>query len=334
VTSRPLARRSTRRAHLIVGEDSYLRQQIRDELLAVVPEEARAFAVREYSLARTGLGEIRRAATTPTLLSPQQVLILRDVASLGEEEVDELAELLDSLPPFTVLVFEETKLDGRTRVSQVLSRKCDQHLADSPPNAEAARKVEAMARELGLRLSRGRAEELVFVAGTDLGTLCTEVEKLRVYVGAEREVAPDDLAAVVVAARQFSVFDLVDLLAERRRSDALARLRSLLAQGQNPIGMVGLLAWLYRQLLIVQALPAGQPSWKIRSQVKAPAERVEQLRRQARNFTREELKEAFAALVEADSRLKASPPDPQAVVERLVLRLTQGAGVAAGRSGR
>ncbi len=332
MAGRPRPLRSTRSAHLLIGEDSYLRQQIRDELLGVVPEEARAFAVREYSLARTGLDEVRRAAATPTLLSPRQVLILRDAESLGEEEIKQLEELLDSLPEFTLLLFDEAKLDRRTRVYQLLSKKCEEHEAESPRDAEAVQEVEKFAGKLELRLSHARAQELVFVVGTDLGTLRGELEKLRAYVGSAAPVTAEDLVAVVIAARQFSVFDLVDLLAERRRAEALARLRSLLEQGQNPIGIVGLLAWLYRQLLIVQAYSSHAPSWKLRSQVRAPAERVEQLVRQARKFKREELREAFAALAEADSALKSSPPDPQAVVELLVARLTMGARASAARA--
>ena len=325
MTARSRARRSTGAAHLILGADSYLRQQAREELLGAVPEEARAFAVQEFSLARADLDEVQRAATTPTLLSPRQVLLLRGAESLGEEEVEQLEQLIDSLPDFTLLIFEEAKLDGRTRVARLLldENRVQKHVADSPKDAVAFGKVEEMARELGLRLSRARAEELVFVVGTDLGTLQTELEKLRSYVGKGREVAAEDLAAVVVAAREFEIFDMVGLIAERRRAEALRMLQRLLVQGENPIPIVGLLTWLYRQLLIAQALPPGTPPGKAR--VGGPPERKEQLLRVARKMSREQLREAFAALAEADLSLKSSAPDPQAVVELLVVRLTAGA---------
>ena len=50
------ARHSHRGLHLIEGEDSYLRRKIRGEIIEkLVPEEARAFAVQEFSLSRSGL---------------------------------------------------------------------------------------------------------------------------------------------------------------------------------------------------------------------------------------------------------------------------------------
>jgi len=329
VPARPRPRRSTGAAHLILGEDSYLRQQAREELLREVPEDARAFAVREFSLARADLDEVQRAATTPTLLSPRQILLLRDAESLGEEDVEHLEELLDSLPDFTLLIFEEAKLDRRTRVARLLldENRVQKHVADSPKDAEAIRKAGEMARRLGLRLGHPRAEELVAAVGPNLGFLRTELEKLRSFVGGGKEVTSDDLTSVVVAARQFVIFDLVGLIAERRRAEALRMLQRLLVQGENPIPIVGLLTWLYRQLLIAQALPPGTPPGKAR--VGGPPERKEQLLRVARKMSREQLREAFAALADADLSLKSSAPDPQAVVELLVVRLTMGAGARA-----
>ncbi|MCI0404404.1 MAG: DNA polymerase III subunit delta [Acidobacteria bacterium] len=292
----------------------------------MVPEEARAFAVREYSLARTGLDEVRRAASTPTLLSPRQVLILRDAESLGEEEIEQLEELLDSLPEFTLLLFDEAKLDRRTRVYQLLSRKCEEHKADSPPDAIAEQKVVQMARELGLRLSRERAADLVDAVGPNLGLLKREVEKLRSFVGEGKEVTANDLQAVVVPARRFIVFTLLDHLADRSRAHVLERLRRLLLQGENPIAIVGLLAWLYRQLFIVVARPPGMPMERVRSRIQAKHENAEKIMRVSGKFRKRQLQEAFAALREADDALKSSPPDPQAVVELLVARLTQSVG--------
>ena len=308
---------------MIEGEDSYLRQKIRGEIIEkLVPEEARAFAVQEFSLARTGLAEVERVASAPTLLSPRQVLVLREAERLGEEEVERLEGLLDSLPEFTVLLFEEERLDKRTRVARLLLEKCERHEAESPEGAEAVRAAEQWARKIGLKLSRERAEDLVFVLGPDQGRLHAELEKLRAFVGGARDVTTDDLVAVVTAARQFSVFDLVDFLAERRRTEALALLERLLAQGESPIGLVGLLAWLYRQLLIARELPSGIAPYKAAAALRAPSTRVSQLLRQARRFQPEELLQGLAALAEADEALKSSPPDPKTVVELLVVRLT------------
>lgn len=324
MAARKTGRRSRPAAYLIVGEDSFLREQFREQIIAAhVPEEARAFGVTRFSLARTALAEVLRAAAMRPLLSPGQVLVLNDVETLKDEELAYLEEYLEAPADFTVLIFEEVTLDRRTRVARLLEEKSEVYLAESPEGRGAFEAVEQFARELKLKISRETAEELVFVVGPEQGRLRAELEKLRAYVGQRGEVTSDDVAAVVSPARKFKVFDLVELLAERRRAAALARLRRLLEAGESPIGIVGLLAWLYRQLLIAQALPPGTPEWKAAQSLRAPRARVPALLRQARKFSPADLREALTALQEADVTLKSSPPHPVAVMEMLVAWLTR-----------
>lgn len=320
-------RRSGRRllslAYLLVGEDAFLRQRRREEIIAAnVPEEGRAFAVTQLSLGRTPLAAALSQAAMRPMLSPRQVLILDGVEALDDEAVGQLEDYFAAPTDFTVLVFEAEKLDRRTRAARLLLANCQVYAADSPDDNAAARCLEEFAAELGVQLDAATAEELVFVLGNDQGRLRAELEKLRTYVGEGGKVTTDAVALLVSPARQFRVFELADLLGEHRRADALARLRRLLEAGESPIGIVGLLAWLYRQLLTAQALPRSTPVWKAAQVLRAPSARVEALLRQAGRFSPEELREAFAVLLEADVALKSSPPNPAAVLEALVVRLT------------
>lgn len=334
-TSKLSARKRTRRpktAHLILGPDAYLRNQYREKLIAEnVPAEVRAFAVARFPLKRSSLDEVLSQARILPMLSPRQVMIVTEAEALTETEVSALEEYLEDPVESTILVFEAEKLDGRTRVARLLQDRCEVHEAESPEGAAAQERVaRSMAKELGVRLDQEAVEELVFAVGDDQGTLHAELEKLRAYAGPGTQVTSVDVSAVVVPARKFDIFDLPDLLAERRRAEALARLHRLLEAGENAIGIVGLLAWLYRQLLIAQGLPTNMPSWKAARALRAPRSRIESLLRQARRFSRRELSDGLGALQQADVDLKSSPPNPAAVLEMLVVRLTE----APARSGR
>lgn len=310
-------------AYLIVGADSYLRTQHREEIIAAnVPAEGRAFAVAKLSLDRTPLAELLAQASMRPMLSPRQVLVVGGLEALDDQHVGLLEQYLEDPADFSVLVFEAEKLDRRTRVARLLLEHCEVLDAESPDESEAVRAAQGFARELGVQLDPSVAEEMVFILGHDQGRMRTELEKLRAYAGEDRTVTSADLVAVVNAAREFSVFELADLLAERRRDEVLRLLHHLLAAGERPIGMVGLLAWLYRQLLHAQGLPRSTPAWKAAQILRAPRSRVEALLRQARRFSPEELRSGFAALLEADVRLKSSAPNPAAVLETLVVRLT------------
>ncbi|MFQ5817131.1 MAG: DNA polymerase III subunit delta [Terriglobia bacterium] len=314
-------------AYLLLGRDLYLRDLYRERVIkAAVPAEARSLAVARLSLKELTLAEVLRQAQTLPMLSPRQVLVLGDVERVGESDLEALENYFQDSNPATVLLFETEHLDRRTKLARLLLEKCELLAADSPKEeAEAQAAAQRFAQELGLQLEPAAAEELIFALGPDLSRLRQELKKLRAYVGAGGTARVADVAAVVVAARQFSVFDLVDLLAERRRVEALARVRRLLEAGENPIGIVGLLAWLYRQLLQAQAIPRGTPLWEAKRRLgapHAPPGRVETLLHQARRLSPDELQQAFPLLLEADWSLKSSPPDATTILETLIVRLT------------
>lgn len=320
------ARASGSRPHLLVGPDSYLRSRRRQEIIADhVPEEAREFAVARFSLERTPLAEVLAQAVTRPMLSPRQVLVVTEVEELGERELAELAEYLASPADFTVLIFEAGQLDRRTRAARFLFDHCEAFEAESADDTRNLQAALEFARELEVVLEPETAVELVFVLGNDQGLLRTELEKLRAFVGPGGRVTLAAVATLVAPARKFKIFDLGDLLAERRCPEALVLLERLLAAGENPIHMVGALAWLYRQLLIARELPADASEGKLRQSIRAPRDKIPVLLKQARRFSTEELREAFGALLKADVALKSSPPNPAAVLEALVVRLAGGA---------
>ncbi len=309
-------------AYLIVGGDTSLRVARRQEIVSqLLPVGAREFGVEKISLDRGSLPTVLARAATRPLLSPRQVLVLDNLDALGEEDVPALEKYFQRPAEFTILVFEAAKLDQRTRLAHLLLDKCRVFEADALDNQEAVHAVEELARAKKLKMARETAEELVYVLGSDLGRLRSEVEKLLAYVGTGHEVTSADVVAVVSAARRLSAFELADALGERRTAEALVLLRRLVESGEQPVGLVGVLAWLYRQLLQARTLPGNAPVWRAAQVLQAPRSRVQDLLRQGRRFSHQDLAEGLSALLQADVALKSSPPDPGGLLEMLVVRL-------------
>src|SRR3989338_7094609 len=64
--SPPRPRRSSHPVHLILGEDAYLREVLREQIISArVPAEARAMAVARFSLEETPLAEGLAQAAPP-----------------------------------------------------------------------------------------------------------------------------------------------------------------------------------------------------------------------------------------------------------------------------
>jgi DNA polymerase III subunit delta len=148
-----------------------------------------------------------------------------------------------------------------------------------------------------------------------------ELEKLTTYARG-RKVTSADIEALVLAARKNTVWQLADMLGTRRRDAALAFLDNLLREGEEPVGLVGALAWMYRKLVEARDLPAHTSGFQAARMLQMRPESAEAAVRQAHRIPKADLLAGLVALAEADSQLKSSNPNPRAMLEFLVARLT------------
>src|SRR5947208_16165241 len=177
-------------AILLLGEEPYLRDACRKQLIErVVAEASRSWAVSRYS---AGRGETQAAldqAQTMAMLSPQQVVFLEDaeaIEKLGEKNRDEavaqLGAYLENPAPFTVLVVEATGLDQRMKLGKLLAEKtlvveCGLGENAGERQAAAVALARAIGKEQGVEFEKAAAEDLAEFVAADLMRLKTEIDK-------------------------------------------------------------------------------------------------------------------------------------------------------------
>jgi len=333
-----LARGEPIAAVVLLGTDLYLREMCRNRIIdAFVPEEARDWAVARLSARDSGWDEILVRAQTRPMLAPCQVVIVEEAESvekLGEKSRDEILEALEkylaSPAPFTVLVIEAAALDGRSKFSKLLQEKA--LVVELTIGAESASLLAIqMAKELGAEIDRDAAALLAEILNGSPARMRIELEKLATYARGRR-ITPADIEALVVAARKNTVWQLADMLASRKRDAALAFLDNLLREGEQPAGIVGALAWMYRKLIEARDLPAYTNGFQAVRHLNMRPEAAEAAVRQAHRIPKTDLVAGLIALAEADSQLKSANPDPRAMMEFLVARLTSPAARSTARS--
>ncbi|HTR46967.1 MAG TPA: DNA polymerase III subunit delta [Verrucomicrobiae bacterium] len=322
-------------AVVLQGSDLYLREMCRNRIIeAFVPEGVRDWAVARLSARDAGWDEIFGRAQTLPMLAPRQVVIVEGaeaVEKLGEKSREEILEglekYLESPAPFTVLVIEAEALDGRQRFSKLLHEKA--LVVELTIGAESAALLAAqMAKDLGAEIEREDAVALAEALNGSPARMRIELEKLATYARGRR-ITTEDIDALVVAARKNTVWQLADMLANRKRDAAFAFLDNLLREGEQPIGIVGALAWMYRKLIEARDLPAHTSGFQAARALGMRPEAAETAVRQAHRLSRADLMAGLAALAEADSELKSSNPNPRAMMEFLIAQLTAPAARAA-----
>lgn len=322
-------------AVLLLGDEPYLRDTCRAELIEkFVPEAARAWAVSRYSAERGETQAALEQAQTLPMLSPKQVVFVEDVGAieeLGEKKRDSAVQLLEGYfenpAPFTVLVLEATALDQRMRLAKLLTEKAlvvSVGLGDNADQRHAAALTlaRAMAKGQGIEFEMGAAEDLAEFVAADLMRLKTEIEKLSTFAGERKTITRHDVSAMVISEKTTTVWELSNLLAERKAAKALEFLDRLIREGEEPVVMVGAMAWMYRKLVEASEIRGAANGYQAARVLGMPPERAELAVRCARQISKPRLLEGMRALQRADDRLKGSGQDPRTVMEFLVTELT------------
>jgi len=321
-------------AVLLLGDEPYLRDACRKQLIEkFVPEAARTWAVSRFSADN---GEIQVAtdqAQTLPMLSPQQVVFLEEaeaIEKLGEKARDEAVKTLEAYlenpAPFTVLVIEASGLDQRMRLAKLLMEKAlvvEVGLGENLDERVAAAAVlaKSLAKEHGIEFEKGAAEDLAEFVGGDLMRLKMEVDKLATFAGEREIVKRQDVAALVVSEKSATIWEVADLLASRQPQKALEFFERLLREGEEPVQMLGAMAWMYRKLVEATEVRAAN-GWQAARALGMRPEQAELAIQSARKISKERLLDGIKALREADNRLKGGTKDPHSVMEFLVWELS------------
>jgi DNA polymerase III subunit delta len=329
-------------AILLLGEEPYLRDSCRAQLIEkYVPEAARTWAVSRYSADR---GETQTAldqAQTMAMLSPQQVIFLEDaeaIEKLGEKNREEALASLDAYlgnpAPFTVLVVEATGLDQRMKLGKLLAEKtlvveCGLGEKEGERQAAAVALARAIAKEHGVEFEKGAAEDLAEFVAADLMRLKTEIDKLATFAAERKVIRRQDVGALVISEKTTTVWELADLLASRQPKKALEFLDRLLRDGEEPLSMLGAMAWMYRKLIEASEVKGVTNGWQAARALGMRPEQAELALQRARKISKPRLLAGLRALRKADDRLKGSGVEPRTVMEFLVTELTGGEAKAA-----
>lgn len=270
------------------------------------------------------------------------------------DESGQLDELLATgLPAGAVLLCTATAADKRKRVVktiQKLGTVVELSVARERSGALSAESVDALidriAGAAGKRCSPAARSLIRQRAGTNLGPLASELEKLCLYAGDAPTIEEADVRASLRDLAESWIFDFTKALAQRQAAAAVAQLRALFAQGEHPLRLLAVIARELRLLLLAQDCLRGSlaGAWTPRTQYNAFRDRLlptlsedekealgalhpfvlYQCLQNAGRIPGGALQRSMLALQELDVLFKSTAADPRLRLEAFVLDLCGG----------
>ncbi len=301
-----------RAATLIISDDEFLASEALDAVRREADEHGYAREEVEAGDAPAllyGLG-------TPSLFDAGRLMVVRSAQDLPAESVDLVARWASDPQPGTavVLIASGAKAD---KIAKALGKGVHVVKAPAPAPWDTAKWLSARVRAHGRKISHDAAQAMVDAVGTDLRELAAAADQLLLDVDGGIDI---DLVRSRFHGLESKVYEFVDAVLERDRAQALMRLRSLIDNGENAIGIVTQLA---RQLRVVAAVKDGPrlaPEALARELGARPGQ-VKRAFRQARNFEPSEIRRAYRLVADADLALKSETQD-DLILDLLVEEIT------------
>ena len=243
---------------MVLGADGLLVRRAIDALTdAVLPSVGPpAFNVATYRAGDEGADEALGTARTLPMMADRRLVVVKDLHEGSNAFFAALESYLEAPSDTTTLLlsgagFPKVVKGGRNWGARIPKRvaKVGEALSFGARDADPVAFVVAHAASLGHAVDRTDARLLVELVGQDLSTLAREVEKATLYVDPGQALDATAIAAACSALAEKEAWDLSTGIAAREPERALGALHRLLAQGESPHRLLGLIAWQLRIVL-------------------------------------------------------------------------------------
>lgn len=309
--------------YLLVGDDDVEMTRLASELSGLVEDELRAFNLERMYFGEKGVTPatiVESARTLPMMGERRVIVVLRAEKLLkpkrrgkdAEPDDDEddgpaaAADVLDAYvkrpEPSTTVVFVASDVDRTRKLYKSLQKagtivECWGLKGSKDGKGVDLRQVARVAEQLvkqavadaGLQIDPAAARLIAERAGTNIGTLRGDVERLLLYAAGKKKIELKDVHEVVSAETAQDDWAVTNAIQRGDRAEALRQLALALEAGGVSYQILGQLGWFVRE-----RLPNADPR-------RVPA--------------------AVDALFRTDLELKSSGGDPRVLLERLVLAL-------------
>ncbi len=172
------------------------------------------------------------------------------------------------------------------------------------------------------KFSKGALNKLVAYSGEDLFRLENEIQKLVDFKKSEM-ISEKDVELLVRSKIDSNIFETIEAMSGGNKKTALKLLRSQLEKGEDPIYVLSMYVYQFRNLLKVgEFYWQGEKSqYEISKSAKLHPFVVKKTLEQLRNFTREKLLRIYKKLQELDLKAKTGKIDVNLALDKFVVEL-------------
>ena len=320
--------------YIFAGEEDYLKKFYAAQMAKIAaPDEAFAlFNKQLFEGEDIDFAAIKEAVSSPPMFSDRKLIEHRypDLEHTSESErkaLEELADLCAEYPYATVLfvvsadLFDAGTVKRPSRLAARLSKKINLVNFEKSTDAQLVAWLRRHFEHLGVKVSAGVPEALIFRSGHSMQVLKGEVDKLAAYAAARSlpVLTEHEVALVASPTSECDAFALSGAIADRSRQKALEALYDMQLRRLDANAILATLSRAFNETATVAfLLSEGKDAQDIEKLLGWNAYKIKICISSARRFGQERLAEALGRLRELDAASKSGGITGMAPIEMFI----------------
>ncbi len=294
------------RIFLIYGDQDYLKDMCVKKLMEL-------FGADDMSAARFEgppmSADLIGALQNISFFSPYSTVI---ADSLPEgNEAERVMSFLQELPDYSRLIFSlKNAPDKRKSFVKKLLKICVE--IEAKEGADLPAWIVAEGKRQGIKISKDGAEHMIHIAGEDMYTLKSEINKLS-FLG-KKEITLEDIEENVSKGTDYNIFLLNTLMLEGQYDRGFALANQIIREEKSAIPLVALLSGRFYQMYLARCcLDAKMSAFNAAEELQKSAGinkyAAKYVINDAKRLSAQRLKEGVRLLAKYDAALKTGGAD-------------------------
>ncbi len=310
--------------HLLVGQDDFLKREFIEELRKIFPPGSEiSMNAEDFRADEGALPAFIEFLQTAPFLSDKRFAVLRSADDLEDEERERLRTFLSKLPATAeaVIVSDAPSIKKAAWLTD-LSKDAKLISCQGPYENEWPGWIQSRAKKLGLQVDREAVAALLERAGRDSACQISALEQLLLYVHPRTDIKREDVEAILGKSAEADVFELLDLILEKKPSACLKKVADLRREGVKAFEVVAVLASQVEKLKKAFVMQKqGDAEQKIGQELKVHSFYLGKFMRQVARLNEKILQIFFRELADCDHDIKTGVLREDLAFEKLVMRL-------------
>jgi len=315
--------------YLIYGTEPYFVQNIKTGIEQALYSSHDEADISVYDLEEVPVEAVVTDAETYPFFSDKKLVIANNPVFLKagndklpfEHQISKLEQYLDSPAPYSVLVLVAPyeKLDERKKIVKLLKKTAAVAFCEPVKEQQFGQWIDRIAKENSITVEPAAHEIFESELAGNLHMLQNELMKMALYIGPEGVITKQLAEQLISRTANSTAIGLVDAVIAKDLNKAIRIYQDLEKMKEEPIALIGLLAFQFRTILRVKLMKAkGYSQQQMQKQLSIHPYVVKIAMTREKSFSVERLETIIKKLAEADARMKKGLMDKRLAFELLL----------------